>query len=1023
MADDSLRVNLEAIDKSFTKVINAAARALGGLQKKAGTAAAKTDYSFKKISKDARVMSRKVVSATRRMSRGLTSLTALVVGGGLIMGFKKMVDMASQFERSMAEVGTLLDGPAKDQLTRYKTALIAMSKTSSKSLQDLTNALYQTISAGITEEAKSLKVLDLAQRAAVAGLTDTATAVDAITTMVNSYGLSMEGAEKATDLLFKTVKLGKLRFDGLAHNIGKVATLASQAGVSMEELFAATTTLTKAGLGVEIATTSLKQFFANIIKPSQEAKGVFKALGIEFGQGALSGGAFTKTLAKLRKATAGNVDTLTQLIPNIRALLAGMVLTGDQAETYTEDLKEMAEAHGALEEAFGKMAETASEKMAIQWQKIRETFREFGEKILPTVLTWLEAFATWVEQDSQKIVDAFKSIGESIASVFEFLARPPALLQAILDIDESNRAAQRYVDLLKEIKRTSASMDLARGLNVSDVSHITGKKGAIGAGDVAGLVKKLGSGDATEIALEHMAALRKQAYIMAEVDDAVVQEQADFLVTMARDVESALDEILRKSADAQNEAYLKRLDRSRKAAAAEAAERKKAAKAAADADKKEYANAVKYLDKQLKKRGSAFDQIDQEYRDMYAIVGHVTEEAAKLWEVYQDKVTAVANKIVKAQERAAKKVARAWASFHKQEDAYWKKRIESGEYTTPEERRAFASADGTDTDDNSKDAQRRRTLSNVGGQAQQAGGPVVGGAVQGAQTGGGIGALIGGLLALGFSEEADPKKIKAERAALDADFAEKLAEATKRGDQDSIEKLQTWYAGEKADISKRADLFASGFQSKMDKVGRFTGNLLRNLGTFIKIALGELPGQILEGLGEIDLADLIINGVFEGIKRFFSKGGKALGKFFSGGKKGFGKSGFLTFATAGINRLFHGGGKIGDVSGMESGIRAIMTALPRAHSGMRIGLKDDERMIVGQTGERVLNRQETSEYEGGGGVTIQIGGDGSVVMAKDAELLIQEIAAAAASSRHGNAFSSALNKNAGRVPGRNIRRR
>jgi len=173
--------------------------------------------------------------------------------------------------------------------------------------------------------------------------------------------------------------------------------------------------------------------------------------------------------------------------------------------------------------------------------------------------------------------------------------------------------------------------------------------------------------------------------------------------------------------------------------------------------------------------------------------------------------------------------------------------------------------------------------------------------VQGAQAGGGIGAIIGAAIAIGFSEN---------RKEFEEDWAKRT-----------------------------------------DAMGRFTENLLKNLASIIRITLQKLPGTIIDTLSSIDIADLIINGVYEGIKRFFTGIGSGIKKFFSGGKN----SGALTFATFGINKLFHEGGPIGS-------LKTLADAIPRAHSGMRItakdlGLRTDERLIVAQEGEFVISRR------------------------------------------------------------------
>jgi TP901 family phage tail tape measure protein len=102
----------------------------------------------------------------------------------------------------------------------------------------LAKGLYDILSASIPAE-KALYVLSVSAKAARAGLTDTGVAADAITTILNAYGLSAEKAGDVSDWLFSVVKKGKLTFAELAPSIGMVATTASSAGVDLNELGAA----------------------------------------------------------------------------------------------------------------------------------------------------------------------------------------------------------------------------------------------------------------------------------------------------------------------------------------------------------------------------------------------------------------------------------------------------------------------------------------------------------------------------------------------------------------------------------------------------------------------------------------------------------------------------------------------------------------------------------------------------------------------------------------------------------------
>ena len=112
-------------------------------------------------------------------------------------------------------------------------------------------------------------------------MTDTGTAADAITTILNAYGMSADRAGEVSDLLFSIVKRGKTTFAELAPSIGLVATTAATAGVSTEELGAALATMTRSGVKTDNAITAVQAIISSFLKPAAEASDYARSLGFE----------------------------------------------------------------------------------------------------------------------------------------------------------------------------------------------------------------------------------------------------------------------------------------------------------------------------------------------------------------------------------------------------------------------------------------------------------------------------------------------------------------------------------------------------------------------------------------------------------------------------------------------------------------------------------------------------------------------------------------------------------------------
>ena len=107
---------------------------------------------------------------------------------------------------------------------------------------------------------------------------------------------------------------------------------------------------------------------------------------------------------------------------------------------------------------------------------------------------------------------------------------------------------------------------------------------------------------------------------------------------------------------------------------------------------------------------------------------------------------------------------------------------------------------------------------------------------------------------------------------------------------------------------------------------------------------------------------------------------QGVGSLLGGGGAGFSAAGASEIVSVGAglakSLVFHDGGIVGAAGGRARLVPAEMFAdAPRYHSGGIIG--PDERPIIAQVGERVLNRREAADYARGGGgtaVTVNING-------------------------------------------------
>lgn len=288
---------------------------------------------------------------------------ALALAGGLAASVKEAAD----FERSMRNVNSIA-GLTPAVFERTRQSVLNMSRTTAQAPRVLADGLYQIYSSGIKGEG-ALKVLHASAVAASAGLTDTATSATAIVGALNAYHLSAGQAAKVSDILFQTVNRGVITFPQLAQTIGTVLPFANALKIPLNNVGAAISTLTKEGIPAAEATTYLKNSMVSFLKPSKDLSAAIKETGASSGEALIKSKGFEGALQAVIGATDGSKSAIQGLFPDIRASAAVLALTGTNAKTAADDLRNFGDAatKGASGKVFAEQAKSAS----FQFQQLK----------------------------------------------------------------------------------------------------------------------------------------------------------------------------------------------------------------------------------------------------------------------------------------------------------------------------------------------------------------------------------------------------------------------------------------------------------------------------------------------------------------------------------------------------------------------------------------------------------------------------------------------------------------------------
>jgi TP901 family phage tail tape measure protein len=350
--------------------------------------------------------------------------------------------MASNLDASMRNIQSV-GKQTDEELQQLSKTFVEMStnaEVTTDSAAGLAEAFYDIQGSGF-EGADAMMVLESATMAATAGLTQTATAAQGITAVLNSYGKGAEEAQIVSDLMFRTVDRGVGSFEELNSSLSGVVGTAAQGNVSFEEISAALATMSKQGISFAEGATSLNQVMLSFIKPSEDMTKAIRELGFASGQAMLDELGLAGSMQALSEAGYQGTEALAALFPNVRALRGALALTGDGAEMFAEDLAQMSDVLGASQEAFEIQSQSFQAQLKTFRNQLAAVGISLGNVIIPVLSDLLKiigpmvtAFANappWVHKLAVAFLALLAAIGPVLMIVGKVITVSAALPGAI----------------------------------------------------------------------------------------------------------------------------------------------------------------------------------------------------------------------------------------------------------------------------------------------------------------------------------------------------------------------------------------------------------------------------------------------------------------------------------------------------------------------------------------------------------------------------------------------------------------
>ena len=236
---------LESLEKEYKK--------FGSVGKQEAQA---VSDKMKEVGKSIEETGQKISGVGDKMTAGISAPIAAVGVG--------TAKMAMDFEDAMAKLSTIAD-TTEVPMEDLQKQIMDLSDETGIAAGDIADNVYNAISAG-QSTGDAVAFVGNAAKLATAGFSDSAAALDILTTTLNAYGMEADEVTKVSDTLIQTQNMGKTTVGELASYMGKVIPTAKGANVGLTQVTTAYAKLTANGIQTADSTTYLNSMLNELNK-------------------------------------------------------------------------------------------------------------------------------------------------------------------------------------------------------------------------------------------------------------------------------------------------------------------------------------------------------------------------------------------------------------------------------------------------------------------------------------------------------------------------------------------------------------------------------------------------------------------------------------------------------------------------------------------------------------------------------------------------------------------------------------
>lgn len=392
---------------------------------------------------------------TDKMKGSMEALSTVLATVGVIAALKEIADAfiasseaAAEFETSVAMVSTVADTTVLSA-GELSAQISELSMDTAKNVNELADASYNAISAGVATEA-AVETVGEASKLATAGFTSSASALSVLTTILNAYGLEASEVTNISDSLVMSQNLGVLTIDQMASSMGKAISTASAYSVDLYNLESGYISLTKAGISVEESTTYISSMFNELGSAgSNVATIITEETGMSFGQLMNAGYTLADVLDIVYESADRDGEAMMNLWGSAEAGKAANAIVNQGLDTFNANLEKLTNSAGTTQAAYEAMTNTT----AFSTERMENSFNNLSIAIGDDLNPVVSEFQHWIAD----VTDGFT----------ELINEHPAITAALTGIVVGVGAVTLAITAYTSVIRVANMVNLAFGATMT----------------------------------------------------------------------------------------------------------------------------------------------------------------------------------------------------------------------------------------------------------------------------------------------------------------------------------------------------------------------------------------------------------------------------------------------------------------------------------------------------------------------------------------------------------------------------